>query len=896
MSKPFTFLHQHNVQYLDSLYQSYLKDPFSVDETFRIFFEGVDFARSAEGVGGGEIDRHYKIFQLLRGYRRYGHLEAHINPLQQQRPAPCPYLSLDHYGLSDKELSQDFPTLGLLPEKNAPLQKIIDRLRALYCSTVGLESTLIDCPETMDTIYEAFQHRFEAPFSPEEKKSFYRRTVESEELEIFINKTYPYITRFSIEGGESFLSMVIDMVNRACEMGVEEIVVGMAHRGRINLLANVMGKPLSEVFYEFESTYLPSTDLCNDLKYHNGLVRDVKLTSDKTVKMTLISNPSHLESVDPVIAGATKARQTLLGEAQKVLPLAIHGDAAFAGQGVVYETMQMSRVRGFEVGGTLHIVVNNQIGYTAGPDESRSTYYSTEIARAFSYPVFHVNGEDIEGCIRSMRQALEIRQTYGIDVIIDYNCYRRIGHNEADEVSYTHPVDYKFIKQKPLISEIYKEQLFKENILDAATVESMKKEVIARLEKAHAETKAMTERTMKEPIHFDLLKPVDTRVEESILFDLFERARRIPHDFHLNPKLKRILDAREQILTAPKEQPLIDWGFAETLAFASLLDRGIDVRLTGQDSIRGTFSSRHAALYDYETQQPYFPLEHLSDKQGRFTICNNILSEFACLGFELGYSMVHKGGLTLWEAQYGDFFNGAQIIFDQYISSLYDKWEDTSALTVLLPHAMEGKGSEHSSARLERHLQMASKDNMLIAYPSTAGQYFHLLRRQAIRQPGVPLIVMTPKSHLRFQPSFSSVKDLTQKSFEEVLDDPNQPHNARRLILCSGHVYYDLTKKREELKLEQEIAIIRIEQLYPLHRDKITRILESYSQAKEYLWVQEEHRNQGACDHMFTYFRETLNDRYPFRYVGRPASPVPAAGYSILHYRELETLLNEAIA
>ncbi|MDN3504160.1 MAG: 2-oxoglutarate dehydrogenase E1 component [Rhabdochlamydiaceae bacterium] len=891
MSEPFTFIHQHNAAFLDNAYQEFCKDPESVDLSFRNFFEGVQFARQikAEPV---VIDQHYQILNLIRGYRRWGHLEVQCNPLQREKPKPHPYLSLDHYGFSEGDLQKSFPTLGLLSAKTAPFDKILSRLREIYCSSIGLEASSHEFPKELGWLYEQFESRFSNSFSEQDQLKFYTQLVEAEQLEIFINKTYPYITRFSIEGGESFVPMLFELVNFSASLEAEEIVVGMAHRGRLNVLANVMKKPLSEVFFEFDPEYCPKTDVCSDLKYHNGLVSDITAENGKTLKMTLVGNPSHLESVNPVAAGSARARQDLKGSKEKVVPVAIHGDASFAGQGVVYETLQMSRVAGYQVGGTIHFVINNQIGYTASADETRSTQYATEIARAFSCPVFHVNGDDLLACIRTVRLAVEFRQKFGLDVVIDYNCYRRIGHNESDEVSYTHPADYKYIKSKPLISALFhNERAFISDDLQKKAIEA----AWTLFKKSHEEVKGLVGRTMNAPVNFDLLMPVSTQVSKEELFTLYDKLKLVPEGFKINPKLKRILDVREKIKEAADDDKLIDWGFGETLALASILVMGNDVRLSGQDSIRGTFSSRHAALIDFDTQEAYYPLKNLSDSQGEFHAYNSILSEYGVLGFDLGYSMVHQKCLTIWEAQYGDFFNGAQIIFDQYISSLYDKWEETSGLTILLPHGLEGKGSEHSSARIERHLQSTANHNMFVCYPSTPVQYFHLLRRQALRDKNVPLIIFTPKSHLRFAPSFSCLSEFTSQGFEEVIDDVNKPLSASRLIFCTGHVYYDLLARREEKGVEKEIAIVRIEQLYPLHKEKIEAILAQYKEAKEIFWVQEEHRNQGACDHMFTFFREELKGKYHVNYVGRAESSVPAAGYPILYKKELEKLLSEAI-
>ena len=771
MTDPTNFINYSNASFLEEQYERYLKDPLSVDQSMRYFFEGVDFGK--KGPVTCEVD------------------DAWIREQIEKRPPPT----------SEKE-----------------------KLMQL---------------------------------------------IQAEELEVYLNKNYPYITRFSLEGAESFIPMMQAIFDRAAEFDIQEFFVGMAHRGRINFLATIMGKEMSEVFFEFEEDYVPKTDVCYDLKYHTGLTKKVG-----SALINMLSNPSHLESIDPVVEGAARCLGEQLGSFQKVVPILIHGDAAIAGQGIVYETIQMSQLEGYKTGGTIHVVINNQIGYTASPSESRSTKHPTDIAKTFSCPVFRVSSEDVDECLFFARLALEVRQKLGIDVFIDYVCYRRLGHNEGDEVSYTNPVDYKKIKERPLISEIYKKGLMSD-----AEISAWRASIHQKLDAEKAKVAALKGRKMAPAKEF-ALESIETKIGMEQFSRVFKKLRTFEEGFHLNPKLKRILDQQEEILTKEKTSLLIPWGLAENIAFGSLLEDAVPIRLSGQDSIRGTFSSRHAGYFDFETQKLVVPLKSVG---ARFDVYNSHLSEFGVLGFELGYSIQNPKALVIWEAQYGDFFNGAQIIIDQYISALYDKWEEVSRLTLLLPHAMEGKGSEHSSARLERFLQQSAKNNWVIVYPSTAGQYFHMLRRQALRKEPVPLIVLTPKSGLRFAPSFASVKEITEGSFREVIED--EAGEAKRLLLCTGHIYYDLIEARKARGLEGSIAIVRIEQLYPIDKDKVRAIIKRYSSAA---FVQEEHSNQGAGQYMLSLFEElTLISRSP--------SPVTAAGYSKLHEIELETLISEAM-
>ncbi|MCB1109631.1 MAG: 2-oxoglutarate dehydrogenase E1 component, partial [Chlamydiia bacterium] len=668
---------------------------------------------------------------------------------------------------------------------------------------------------------------------------------------------------------------------------------GMAHRGRLNVLTNILGKSYTDLFREFEKTYIPDTfEGSGDVKYHKGFSSDVPTRAGKTVHLSLCANPSHLEAVDPVVEGRTRAKQeqNFGGKTFPILPVLIHGDASISGQGVVYETMQLSKLTGYQTGGTLHIVFNNQVGFTANPEETKSTPYCTDIAKSFGAPVFHVNAEDPEKCVAVMRLAVEIRQRFGCDVFIELNCHRKYGHNETDEPAFTQPHIYQIIKQKDIIRNLYRNRLMQEGSLSKEEGEALEKEFKDSLEEA---LKITQEESLKKtfPEKPSLLAPVKTDVPIERLKELTDRLTTVPEGFTLNPKLKRLLEDRKKMITGDLEAPVVDWGMAEHLAFATLLTEGVHIRLSGQDSGRGTFSHRHATLTDQKTAERYYPLSHLSADQAPFNVYNSPLSEYAVMGFEYGYSLSYHKALTLWEGQFGDFANGAQIVIDQFIVSAEQKWGRLSPLTLLLPHGYEGQGPEHSSGRMERFLQLAGNDSLYIINPSNAAQYFHALRRQGMQKLLKPLVIFTPKALLRFPPSMSPPQDLSQGEFQEVIDDPKRPKHAKRLLFCCGKVYYDLMEKNTR----DDLALIRIEQLYPLHEEKIQAILKNYAKISECFWVQEEPQNQGAYSYIAPLLQNLLPEKLILRYVGRDRSASTAAGTIALHNQEREKFLKEAL-
>nr|NGX51600.1 2-oxoglutarate dehydrogenase E1 component [Chlamydiota bacterium] len=830
----------------------------------------------------------------IEAYRTYGHRGAKFNAIDPDPKAPedIDELKLETLNFSTAELTQNFPTCGYLKEESAPLQTIIDALQQTYCLSVGIEYMGMQSPEMEHFLQEKIEPFFSFPLSKEEKLEILQALNRSEIMESFIHMKYPGAKRFSLEGGETLIPIMLEIINEGAKEGAEQIILGMAHRGRLNVLANILGKAYSEIFREFESSYLPDTfEGSGDVKYHKGYSADLQTREGATLHVSLCANPSHLEAVDPVVLGKARAEQELHaeGKTDRTIPILIHGDAAIAGQGVVYETMQLCKLSGYGTGGTVHIVINNQVGFTANPEETKSTRYCTDIAKAFGAPVFHVNAEEPESCIAAARLALQIRQRFECDVFIEINCHRKYGHNETDEPAFTQPKIYKLIREKKNIRDLYRDRLVQEGTLSEEAAAKLEADFKSSLEAALETTKASTEPTAPTQ-QAEQVQPTETALPLDRLQDLARRLTQLPEGFNIHPKLQRLLTDREKMVEDPKA-PQVDWGMAEHLAYASLVTGGVHVRISGQDSGRGTFSHRHAILTDQEDEKRYIPLSHLADDQAPFDIYNSPLSEYAVMGFEYGYSLAYKKALIIWEAQFGDFANGAQIVIDQFIASSEQKWGHLCSLTLLLPHGYEGQGPEHSSARIERFLQLAGNDSITIATPSTSAQFYHLLRRQGTLEQRKPLILFTPKAILRYPPSFSTPETLATGHFEEVIDDPSAPSNLSRLIFCSGKVYYDLIENRKR----SDIALIRIEQLYPLHTQKVQAIIEKYKDATECFWVQEEHHNQGAWNAIAPLIQKLLPEKLTLRYVGRERSASPAAGSLALHKAQLETLLKEAL-
>ncbi len=904
MTHPFTYMHLEQVALLEKLHEQFLQDPQSVDPSWRHFFEGVEFAQymkvaEAPRVVAGDA----RIARLIDAYRTFGYRQAHVNPIALHPPQPAQELTLKALGFEERELSLPFPTGGLLKEATAPLSEIIAVLQEIYCGAKGIEYMWFHSPELQRWVQAEIEpRRFRPSLTATEKQRLLNLLNHAELFETFLHTKYVGQKRFSLEGGETLIPILAEIVDRGADAGFEEFVIGMAHRGRLNVLATILKKSLSMVFSEFEDFYNPDIgEGAGDVKYHKGFSSDITTVSGKKVHISVTPNPSHLESVDPVVEGKTRAKQELKKDSAhaRVLPILIHGDASLSGQGVVYETLQFYQLPGYTTGGTIHIVINNQIGFTTLPEEYRSTKTCTDIAHAFGFPIFHVNAEDPEGCIAATRLALQLRHLFRCDVFIELNCYRKYGHNESDEPAFTQPLEYQLIRQKKTIRELYRDQLIQESVAEKESVLKLEEEYKASLhfeldemklkkEVARAEAFTANWSHYQKPSEGDLLQPVDTTLPMEQLKKIGYAMCQVPSDLTVHKKLLKLIEERQKM--AEGSRPF-DWATAELLAFASLIAEGYPVRLSGQDCQRGTFTQRHAVWVDQKTGRHYFPLDHLQEGQGKFSVYNSPLSEFAVLAFEWGYSLVNPDALILWEAQFGDFANGGQIVFDQYISASVQKWQRYSGLVVLLPHGYEGQGAEHSSARLERFLQLAADANFQVIYPTTPAQHFHALRRQLLRPYRIPLIVMTPKGLLRHPECVSTLQELSEGTFQPILDDPQEPLEASRMLLCSGRIYYDLTQERKK-RGRTDIAIIRIEELYPLHLEKIGQLIEKYRAVKEYFWIQDEPNNMGA----WSYIRPYLEEIVTLGYIGRNPSGTTATGSHAQHEKEHEQLMQKAFA
>ncbi|MEP0774248.1 MAG: multifunctional oxoglutarate decarboxylase/oxoglutarate dehydrogenase thiamine pyrophosphate-binding subunit/dihydrolipoyllysine-residue succinyltransferase subunit [Acidobacteriota bacterium] len=833
------------------------------------------------------------VLHLINMYRVRGHLLAHLNPLGSEMPRHSE-LELARYGLSIWDLDREFFTGGLAGRQRATLREILRILQDAYCDTVGIEYMHIQEPDQKVWIQERVEGvDKEAWLTAQEKRRLLFKLNAAEAFERFLHTNYLGHKRFSLEGGESVIPMLDRLLSRAADAGVEEVVMGMAHRGRLNVLSNIVGMSYKTIFRAFEGELDPeSREGTGDVKYHLGAKGTFTSPAGGRVRVTLASNPSHLEAVNPVVEGMARAIQDGLGdgERRRVLPVLLHGDAAFAGQGVVAETLNMSALAGYRTGGTVHIVINNGIGFTTAPADARSSVYATDVAKMVQAPIFHVNGDDPEACLRVMDLAFEFRHTFGKDVVVDLICYRVHGHNEADEPAYTQPLMYERIAAKRSVRKLYTERLINRGDLTLEEAERALADYKARLEEAFAETRDLGGATAAPPA---TEAPGGERkvpaVDRSTLEKVLAGMTSVPPGFTMHPKLARAFAGRARMLA----EDAVDWGTGELLAFGSLLLEGVPVRLSGQDSRRGTFSQRHAVLVDFKTGASHTPLRHLSPSQAPFLIYDSLLSEYAVCGFEYGYSVSRPEALVLWEAQFGDFANGAQIVIDQFLAAAEEKWGQRSRLVLLLPHGQEGQGPEHSSARLERFLQLCAGDNLRVAVPTTAAQHFHLLRRQAYLEPAVPLVVMTPKSLLRAREARSAAAEFTTAGFRAVLDDPAPPAPARRLLLCTGKVAYDLLARRGELGADT--AVVRLEQLNPFPANELATVLGRHGIPDDVRWVQEEPRNMGAWSFVAPLLAEVLGD-CRVRYVGRPASGSPATGSARRHQQEQQALVEAAFA
>ncbi len=860
-------------------------------ESMRIPYVPAQWAVDSNPLPGSRpwAEKQARVFQLINQYRVRGHLIADLDPLRQAPPAIHPELDPLTYGLSLWDLDREFATGGLAGNQQMKLGRILGVLRDAYCRTVGIEYMHIQEPDQKIWI----QQHAESPhteLNAEEKRRILKKLNEAESFERFLHTKFLGAKRFSLEGGESLIPLLDAVMTSAAESGMEEVVLGMAHRGRLNVLANIVGKSLVQIFREFYGeSGTDDPDFSGDVKYHLGAHGTHKTAFGSTVQIELAANPSHLEAVDPVVEGLARAKQDARGEAADdlVLPLLVHGDAAFAGQGVVAETFNLSQLDGYYTGGTVHVVVNNQVGFTTAATEARSSHYATDVAKMVQAPIFHVNADDPEAVVRVARMAFAFRQAFHKDVVIDMMCYRRLGHNEGDEPTYTQPEMYRIIEQHRAVRHLYLERLVSRGDMAMEEGEAVLENFRQLLGQALDDTKTPATKQPRQPM-LSPEAPYDTRVSLDDLEEIEGRLAELPDGFVVHPKLQKTLDDRHQLF----HDGYVDWGLGEALALGSLSLEGTPVRLAGEDSQRGTFSHRHAVLVDYATEAQYTPLQALNPGQAPLRIFDSLLSEFAAMGFEYGYSVGAPESLVMWEAQFGDFVNGAQVVIDQFITTGTDKWDQSSSLVLLLPHGYEGQGPEHSSARLERFLQNAAEQNVRIAVPSTPAQYFHLLRRQAKHPVRRPLIVMAPKSLLRTRATYSPLTMLHDVGFQKVIPDERVAGKVRRVVLCAGKIYYELLKHQQENEID-DVALVRVELLYPFPADDINRILADYGPA-ELVWVQEEPANMGAW--RFVSRSLFVEAGRSSRGIYRKESASPATGNPKTHARQQQDLIEQAFA
>ena len=913
-----------NLAYIEALYAAYVVDPSSVDQDWRAYFAALNgnasdgqttpmpstregkgavahVNGSASSVASRASTLQEQVNEMIRAFRSLGHKAASIDPLGLSND-PQPSLDPEFYGLTVDDMKRLFPGVGLPWNGPLTIGEIVERLRHTYCGAIGVEFMHIDEPAVRNWLQrrmEESQNHLE--LSHKQKLRILARLTDAVTFEEFVRKKFVGAKSFSLEGAESLIPLLDFAINHAARDGLQEIVLAMAHRGRLNVLANIIGKSPWEIFREFDDP-LTAESGGGDVKYHLGYSNDYELPSGEKIHLSLCFNPSHLEFVNPVAVGRMRAKQDRAGDQQhdRGMALLIHGDAAFAGEGVTQETLNLSQLEGYSIGGVLHVVINNQIGFTTSPKEARSTRYATDVAKMLQVPIFHVNGDDPEAVAQVVGLAMDFRRTFKRDAVIDMYGYRRWGHNEGDEPTFTQPRLYQAIKKYRPVRDLYLEKLLRQKIIDAGEANRLVAQRRSDLENELARARSTS--AVPTPQSFGSFwagysgglepaaAPVPTKVKRERLSALLEALARIPKDFQPHPKIKRGIELRQEMARGTRP---IDWSAAEALAFASLAVQGIRVRLSGQDSARGTFSHRHAVLRDYHDGHAYVPLQHLQRGQAPVEIINSPLSETGVLGFEYGYSLDYPEALTLWEAQFGDFVNAAQVIIDQFITSAEEKWRRLSGLVLLLPHGFEGMGPEHSSARIERFLQLCSKDNLQVVYPTTPAQYFHCLRRQGLRKWRKPMVIMTPKSLLRHPGAVSNLDALADGEFETVIGDLSARQDCQKVLLCSGKVYYDLEKKRAEMK-RHDIAIVRIEQFYPVPEERLRSVLEGYAAGTPVVWIQEEPRNMGAACFWHLQLGNKLFDRFPFSVIARAASASPATGSASRHHQQQTELLAAA--
>jgi 2-oxoglutarate dehydrogenase E1 component len=897
-----TYVGNADVNAIDHLYKQYLQDPESVDIGWKKFFEGFDFARTSFEDGGAipeNFQKEFRVINLINGYRSRGHLFTKTNPVRERRKY-SPTLDIENFGLKDADLDIVFQAGDEVGIGAATLRNIISHLEQTYCQSIGIEYAYMRDPERLEWFKNKIEIANRPKFDRDRKLKIYKKLNQASNFEAFLGKKFVGQKRFSVEGGEALIPALDSLIHKGSSLGVEYFVMGMAHRGRLNTLTNIFEKRPKDIFSEFEGKEFDSIDYFDgDVKYHQGFTSQVTLDSGKQIGITLAPNPSHLEAVNTVVEGIARAKvDHVLYDENKICPVLIHGDAAIAGQGIVYETIQMAQLDGYRAGGTIHLVVNNQVGFTTNYLDGRSSTYCTDVAKTTLCPVFHVNGDDVEAVVQTIEIAMEYRQQFNRDVFIDLLCYRKYGHNEGDEPKFTQPSLYNIIAKHPNPKDIYFSQLEAEGLLTREEAKKIEEEYNNYLESEYE-----ISRQNDKALVYDFLSQTwegyrhgklsdfesspETGVDKKKLLELGTKLATLPEGKKYFRKIAKIVEDR---LNAIKNDQL-DWGSAEMLAYATLLNEGHPVRISGQDVERGTFSHRHAVVKTEDTEEEIVTLNQLSDKQAPFTVYNSLLSEYGVLGFEYGYSLATPKGLTIWEAQFGDFFNGAQIMVDQFISAGEDKWATQSGLVMLLPHGYEGQGAEHSSGRMERFLQQCADTNMQIVNTSTPANHFHLLRRQVKRDFRKPLVVFSPKMLLRYPAAVSSLDEMSKGSFQEVIDDPSaKASNVDTVIFCSGKFYYEMKEKASEMGADN-MAFVRIEQLYPLPKKQIDAVLKKYKNAKNILWAQEEPANMGAWTHIAMSMREI-----PFVGICRNATAAAAEGSKKLHEKRLKQLYADLFA
>lgn len=888
---------------IEDLYQTYLENPESVDNTWQHFFAGFELAQKNYSQKpatqqADNIDKEFAILSLIHGYRQRGHLFTKTNPVRARRQY-LPTLDIENFGLEKKDLETTFVAgneIGIGPAK---LKNIIEHLEATYCHSIGVEYMYLRDPEMLNWLKRRMEStRNSQKFSDEKRRHFFYHLKLAVGFENFIHKKFVGQKRFSLEGAEALIPALDAVIERGGELGIEEFIIGMAHRGRLNVLANILEKPYEKIFKEFTGKEYEDGISQGDVKYHLGYENEVMTDLGKKVKLNLMPNPSHLETVGPIVEGMARSKieSVYHDDYDKVAPIIIHGDAAIATQGVVYEAIQMTHLPGYLIGGTIHLVINNQVGFTTNYLEARSSTYCTDIAKVTRSPVFHVNGDDVEALIVTIELAMEFRQKFNTDIFIDILCYRKYGHNEGDEPRFTQPMLYKAISKHPNPRDIYSEKLNKLGIMSSEETRKRIKEFDELLESKYKISEEIDKVKIRKflinqyegfemPNKDTFEHQVETGVKHDTLIEIAEKINTLPPDLAFFSKVSRIVSDRKAMVLDNK----LDWAMGELLAYGTLVNEGHPVRLSGQDSVRGTFAHRHAAFVVEGTDEKYFPLKHISEKQAHFNVFNSPLSEYAVLGFEYGYAMAQPNALTIWEAQFGDFYNVAQVVVDQYISSAFEKWGLMNGLVLFLPHGFEGQGPEHSSGRIERFLELSANNNLQIAVPTTPANMFHLLRRQIKMNTRLPLVVFTPKSLLRHPMVHSKLEELASGSFKEVIDDETaDPKLIRKVIFVSGRLYYDLAQHKAENGID-DIALIRIEQLYPIPEKKISEVIKRYKHSEELVWVQDEPENMGAWP-----FINRKLAHYGFKRISRKESASPAVGLMDKHKRAQEEILESA--